>query len=257
MLKVLLVEDEKLERDAIKMIIERENLDAAVIAEAGNGLEALDLYELHHPDVCFVDIRIPGINGLEFVREVKSRGGDAEFIIVSAYDYFDYAKNAIALGVKEYLLKPVRKEEIRRILEELIGEKGRSESADHSRTVSVSIDAAMKYIDDNYMKDISLSDVAEVIHLNPFYFSRHFKEEVGINFSDYLTKVRIREAKRLLLETDMNVTEIALAVGYRDSNYFSRVFRRAEEVPPRVFRQLNRDIHLTRKRRDRRICSRQ
>ncbi len=240
MLKIMLIEDEKLERQAIKTIIERAKLDAEVVAEASNGLDALDTLEAHDVDVAFVDIRIPGIGGLDFIREARERNLRPEFIIVSAYDYFDYARKAIALGVREYLLKPVRREDICKILEDLIREHaGRAMFKSKKDKHSPSIDVALRYIEENYVKDISLSDVAEAIPLNSFYFSRHFKSEMGINFVDYLMSVRIEKAKEMLRETAMTITEIATAVGYHDSNYFSRVFRKLEGVSPRVYRQNN------------------
>ncbi len=95
---------------------------------------------------------------------------------------------------------------------------------------------AAAYLNRNFNKDISLEDVAKLIPLNPYYFSRLFKREMGMNFIDYLTGIRIYEAKKMLIHTAMTVAEIAEAVGYRDANYFSRVFSRLVGMPPRDYR---------------------
>ncbi len=87
------------------------------------------------------------------------------------------------------------------------------------------INKAKKYIDDNYHKDISLSDVADQVFLNPVYFSRLFKQHTGENFTDYLTKVRIKKAIDLLKQNRYKTYEISEKVGYKNSRYFSRVFK--------------------------------
>ncbi|MDQ0253425.1 two-component system response regulator YesN [Evansella vedderi] len=92
------------------------------------------------------------------------------------------------------------------------------------------------YISQNYKKDLTLEFVAKEINLSPTYFSKLFKNHAGINFIDYLTQVRIGEAKRLLTTTDMSLKEICFEVGYRDPNYFSRVFKKSESIPPSQYR---------------------
>lgn len=99
------------------------------------------------------------------------------------------------------------------------------------------IKTAINFLHRNYTKEISLEDVSQVICLNPSYFSRIFKKELGMTFIDYLTKLRIDRAKKFLVQSSQSISEIADAVGYRDSNYFSRVFCKVEGVPPSEFRQ--------------------
>ena len=85
--------------------------------------------------------------------------------------------------------------------------------------------------------DISLNTVAEYIGLSPAYFSTIFKQESGVNFIDYLTKIRINEAKRLLRSSDKRISDIALEVGYRDQHYFSSLFKRYQKDTPKAYRE--------------------
>lgn len=102
------------------------------------------------------------------------------------------------------------------------------------------INKARKYIYDNYNQEgISLKSVADAINLSPAYFSSLFKKEVGTNFVDYLTSVRINKAKELLCCTTMKVSEIAYEVGFRDYRYFSQIFKKYTEKTPREFQQEN------------------
>lgn len=98
------------------------------------------------------------------------------------------------------------------------------------------IKKACKYINENYHREISLEDTAEHCNLSTFYFSKIFKEHKKKNFINYLTEIRIEEAKRLLKETPLTMKEISGMVGYRDPNYFTRVFKRVENCSPRFFR---------------------
>lgn len=100
------------------------------------------------------------------------------------------------------------------------------------------IEAAAKYIYDHYRSPITLDEVAEMSHMSPAYFSRKFKAVTGFGYKEYLTNIRIREASRLLLNTDCSVTEIAEMCGFGDGNYFGDAFRKAKGISPRGFRKM-------------------
>jgi len=99
------------------------------------------------------------------------------------------------------------------------------------------IERAVAYINQNYHRDLSLDEVARHVYLSPCYFSRLFKQVRGENFIDYLTRMRMEEAKKLLLTTDYSVNEIASRVGYRDARYFGQVFKKQEGCTPTAFRK--------------------
>jgi two-component system response regulator YesN len=96
---------------------------------------------------------------------------------------------------------------------------------------------AVSYIKEHFWEELTLEDVAQEVHFSPYYVSRLFKEELGLTFIEYLTKIRIDEAKRLLLETNMTVSEISDLVGYQDPSYFTKVFKKREGVTPTQFRR--------------------
>jgi two-component system response regulator YesN len=96
---------------------------------------------------------------------------------------------------------------------------------------------AVSYIKEHFREELTLDDVAQAVHFSPFYVSRLFKEELGMNFIEYLTRIRIDEAKRMLLETNRTVSEIAVSVGYQDPSYFTKVFKKTEGRTPTQFRQ--------------------
>lgn len=81
------------------------------------------------------------------------------------------------------------------------------------------------YINNNYMSDITLDFISSQFNISKYYFVRVFKESIGLNFIDYLNIIRLREAQKLLLNTDFNISRVSTEVGYSDSNYFCRVFK--------------------------------
>ena len=98
------------------------------------------------------------------------------------------------------------------------------------------IKTAKQFIEDNYSKDISLDDVSRKVNISPYYFSKIFKDESGLNFIEYLTNLRIDNAKKLLSDTDMSIKEICLSCGYTDPNYFSRSFKKNVGTTPTEYK---------------------
>lgn len=112
MMKILLAEDEKYDRETVKHIISENFSDELQVYEARNGREAIELSESIRPDIAIMDIKMPGIDGIQALKEMTGSLPNLYSIILTAYDYFDFAKEAVKINVKEYLLKPFSKEEI-------------------------------------------------------------------------------------------------------------------------------------------------
>jgi len=107
----------------------------------------------------------------------------------------------------------------------------------HTQQTESTVGRAMAYIQEHYASDISLDDVSREVNVSPYYFSKLFKEQAGENFIEYLTRIRIDQARRLLSSTQESVKEISTAVGYADPNYFSRIFKKQTGMTPREYRE--------------------
>lgn len=112
LIRLLIADDEYLVTDSIKYIIERNIKDVEVVGTAGSGREAVEKTMDLKPDVVFMDIHMPGINGIDAIRQIKAVHPDILFVILTAYEYFNYAKEAVNLGVFEYLLKPINRDKV-------------------------------------------------------------------------------------------------------------------------------------------------
>lgn len=136
-MRILVAEDELLERKAMKKFIQENFRDMEVVGEAENGRRAIELAKEKQPNIIFMDIKMPGINGLEAVEQIHAVQPNIKFILVSAYDTFDYAKQAMQFGIKDYILKPGKKEEIVKALfrlqKEIVDEEKLEEEKRQSR----------------------------------------------------------------------------------------------------------------------------
>lgn len=238
--KILLADDELLERKALKIIIDENMNNASVVGEAGSGGEAVALSEKLNPDIIFMDIKMPGINGIEASKMIKEKDKNKVIIMLTAYDDFHLAQKAIKLKVDDYLLKPAKREEILDSLNTQINNLNKINPTNNyginTDLKSKEIKTAVNYIEKNYNKEISFDEVSKMVNLSPSYFSKLFKKETGINFVSYVTNEKIKKAKELLEIIDIPILNISLDLGYKESNYFSRVFKKIEGISPTEYR---------------------
>ena len=122
MLKLLIADDERIERDALRYIITRESSTIGEISEAANGKEAIEkTFELK-PDIIFLDIKMPGISGLDAARRIKAELPEARLVFLTAFDYFDYAHEAIRIGVEDFIVKPASDERVMEVIARISSE---------------------------------------------------------------------------------------------------------------------------------------
>ena len=117
--KVLLVDDEEEVRNAIEQRINWEELGFEVIGKAQNGVKAMEIAEKLQPDVVITDIKMPYMNGLELARNLKEENPGVRILILTGFDEFEYAKEAVHLEIEEYILKPVNANELSECLKRL------------------------------------------------------------------------------------------------------------------------------------------
>lgn len=250
MYKLLIVEDEALERRALRIIINKNFSNIDIVGDAKTGLDAVKLARKFNPDIILMDIEMPEASGLEAQEAIIEFLPNVTTIILSAYDNFQFAQTAIRLKVFDYILKPAKPVVLSDVLGKAINHINKlslqSNIASSGKEPFTGnefnqiINAALKYINNNYNQNINLESVASYIHLNPQYFSRYFKNSTGMNFVDYLSLVRVREAKKMLLTTEFSIAEVSLKMGYIDPSYFSKVFMKYEGVTPNKFRYFHR-----------------
>lgn len=262
MIRLLIADDELLEREALADIVARRFAHEVVLQKAENGRKAADTAVLWEADLILMDIEMPGMSGLDAARKVLEQRPDCKVIFVTAYSLFQYAHSAVHLGACDYLLKPVDPDEleqsIRRAIRQI--EAGRRLAAlapvqpepdpaepaapaeaplpaEQSGKTALVMAHVRKYMEDNYMYDISLDSVSEILHISPAYLSAQFKKYQKMNFLDCLTELRINAAKELLADPFRSAAEVASMVGYEDASYFARAFKKRTGMTPTQYRK--------------------
>ena len=231
MIKILVAEDEARSRAALASRLRSILGEAALIETAAEGNEAVTKAVQVKPDLIFMDIEMPYKNGLETAAVIKRQIPQAHVVFLTAYDRFDYAVGAIRTGGEDYLLKPVGETELREILQKFVNVE-----TDTTRPLSPFEAELTVWAQQHYAEDMALEDAAESMGMSPFYFSRQVKAVTGKTFLDFFTSYRIEKAKKRLTSTELSVSEVARSVGYPDSNYFAKVFKRTVGCTPTTYR---------------------
>lgn len=342
MLKVMVVDDEQSVKRTLSGLLRREwNHVFEYVGDANNGREALALAEQLHPNLLITDVRMPMMDGFDLVDAIHKMGINLKIVIISGYENFNYAREAIRCGVFEYLLKPLNIDEInatlqriaeddqkererlqsrhqflvdckqnavqmahmlwvlevegardewRRLFQRLVLESDRrssvlretvlqflslfntevsqisggkiqmcsipdadtdllevtlawlDETAEAIRTfrnwgAHSAIEKVIRHIQQECQKgQISLTDSAEIAGMSPTYFSKYFKEEMGLSYTHYITKLRMEKAMEFLKDPEVKVYEIAYSVGFKEYTYFAKAFKKYFGISATDFR---------------------
>ncbi|GAB6990090.1 response regulator [Paenibacillus pini] len=384
-MNILIVDDEAIIREGIKRTLQRAHPQHSIFL-AANPEEAVQLLRSRRIDFILTDILMPGMTGLELMQLSRSSYPHVKWVIISAYSEFSYAQEAVRLGARDYLLKPIGKDMLLRMITEVSNEINREaemlseasllksnlkyvreavfqrwatgldtgginiapfmerhptfqliminmetdrmvhlehfiienvlteliERHGHGFVVSFdmksllglisingdismkvlldelrihlkkylkvpfqmmhsdpiadfnlvsynvqrmrqesvtqefeyyatgssrAIEIALQYINMHYIEDLTLEKVASIVFLNPVYFSQVFKQKTGFGFKEYVTNLRIEQAKQLLLNPQLKLADISERVGYQDVKHFTQVFRKKLDVTPTEYRQ--------------------
>jgi len=216
--RVIVADDERPARFVLSSMLADLGFPAGSIVEAASGAALVEAASSAAPDCAFVDVRMPGMDGLAAIEAASPLCPLAKWVVVSSHAEFEYARGALRLGVTEYLLKPVRPEELRLCVERLgVGPASPAED----RVLGPVID----YLGRNFNADASVAEAAELAGVTPNYLSALFRRKTGTTISEHLARLRIEEAGRLIREEGLSVAEAARAVGYADVRHFTRKFK--------------------------------
>lgn len=252
MYKALIIDDEKPVRTAIEKLVDWNQYDIDQIFMASHGKEGIEIMRKENPDFIFLDICMPIMDGLEFLELAKEEYPTSQFIIVSGYDDFGYAQNALRFGATDYLLKPLDRESINNALVHAINKRSvdieehrinslkdsKQESLDnHELTPDEIVETIREYINNNFAENIRISMFSDKYYFSKEYISRHFKNKYGFGIYEYVLKIRMENAAILLKDDSIKISDVGIKVGFADNNYFSKAFKNYYNLSPSEYRK--------------------
>lgn len=197
-----------------------------------------------NPDLILTDIKMPGMDGFEFIKKCKDSGSDAAFVILSGYSDFELAKKAIRASVLDYCVKPINPAALEKtfllVVEFLDKKKYRHEIVplgSQEQESPYNFEKILNFIEKNINNKLTLNDVATEFSFNRNYICHLFNKNIGKTFVAYLTERRIEKSKILLINTTYNLEQISTIAGFRDYFYFNKVFKKETGMTPSVYRR--------------------
>jgi two-component system response regulator YesN len=245
MYKLIIADDEAEIRNGLCNYFPWGQLGFEIAARFENGLQTLEYLQNNDSADCLLcDIKMPFMNGLELAKELYARDSKAKILLISGYRDFEYAREALGYGIRDYIIKPVKYEELLKVFTKIKAELDRSReqqaAAAGKPTDSCSYNAKIIAVIKTYLREnlqtAALEEAAQLVHMNPYYLSKFFKDKTGENFSDYLIAVRMNKASELLSDIAYKTYEVSEMVGYSNPKNFTRTFKKFFGKTPKEFR---------------------
>lgn len=243
MFTILIVDDEEHFLEIVRKTVQWRQLGITKIMEARDGLTAFDIIKKERPDIILTDMKMPYSDGVELLKKCSELELKSEIIIISGYDDFKYTRQAIKSGILDYLLKPVNPEELNSILERAVHIIKNKKTADVRPEMDRTnyAQAVKIYIEENYAKQISLDYISQMFYLSKEGILKKFKAAYGIGIYEYVMQLRMEKARHLLTYYNYQIKEVSDKVGFNDSNYFSKAFKKHFGYSPKNIKGIPED----------------
>lgn len=258
-MEILVVDDERIERRFVEAILTELCPEALVFADLADPYAALELAHKQKFDLAFLDIKMPGMDGLELAAELRRLQKDCYIVIHTAHADFDFAQRAIEAGVDSYTLKPTQKEDLMRVLEKYYqrGDKASQEAAlqpalpqsgDWDKDEQGPPDLISEiedYLWEHYKYNFTLEEMGRKLHYNAEHLSREYRKQRGITINQRQQQLRIKEACYQLINSKRSIEQIADGLGFLSLSNFYKQFKIFTGTTPRQYALLHRPWNQT------------
>lgn len=237
--KAVVVDDEYFIRIGFKFLLNWEQLRMEIVGQASDGEQGLELIKRLRPDVVFLDIKMPKMDGLNMLKQLREENSDILVIIMSGYAEFSYAQQAIDYGVCKYLTKPIDTEILEAIVKKIVCQLDEKQNGSEYAGMPDAVIQIIDFVEKNLSFEIKLNIIADDLHMDAIYLGKLFKRCMGIGFKDYVVRKRMEYAQQLVQNSNLSIPEIAERVGYREESYFRLSFKRFSGCSPREYKKRN------------------
>ncbi len=228
MYKVFLVDDDELILKEIVKTVPWMDNGFEVVGYDSNSRKAIQLVQDLQPDVIFSDLKMPTIDGHSFMKYIKEKGMEVEFVMLSAYGTFEDACTFFKQDGFDYLLKPLQLEEVQLVLEKLANKLSKKKPLmAEAQDLKINKDfiKMLDYLKENYQKKFTLEKLGKQFALSPGYICNLFAKNYNTTLTCYITDIRMKNAVRLMKENNFSLKQVALECGFKDYFYFNKVFK--------------------------------
>ena len=245
MYRVVLLDDEKIIVDGLTRVIKWADYNCEVVGAAYDAAGGAALIRRLKPHIVFTDIKMPDQDGLTMLAGLKSEFPEMQIAVLTGYRDFNYAQEAIKLGVTRFLLKPSKMDELHEALSAMKerldklppdAAAGEDEPCLDRHAGSFIVNQATAYIEEHYAQKLTLQEVADKCYVSQWHLSKLINKYTGNTFYELLNNVRIEKAKALLNDPKLKIGDIVDMVGYSDAAHLSRVFKRIVGVSANEYR---------------------
>jgi len=270
--KVVIIDDEEFIVEGLSNYIPWKDFDCEVVAVARDGQEGINIINENNPDIIFTDIRMPNVDGLTMISQIRENHPNTQITVITGFRDFEYARQAINLGVARFVLKPTKMDDLTEALNTMIATlkaielygnattnqkeindgvtwsevsdvelsdvEGSTSDEDVSEEKSGSfiVNNALKYIEEHYNSKITLNEVAEKTYVSQWHLSRLLNKYKNQSFCDILNNIRINRAKEMLADPSLKIHDVATLVGFTDVTHFSKTFKKINGISPNEYR---------------------
>jgi len=253
-MKLLMVNDAALELHSMEKEIPWADYDIDTVFTAESAALAREILNAHKIDILLCDIEMPGEDGISLIRWIRENRIDIDCILLTCHADFAYAKEAIVLDCREYIVLPARYEDIGKTVKRIVLQrqqrletlqlqefgknwvKNQQETLqDENKSLSPkeTVSECEAYIQENLSnEDLNVADIATHFYLNAIYLSRIFKKEKGVAINQWIIQKRMELAGRLLKDPSLTAVSVAHQCGYANYPYFSTVFKTYYKCTP-------------------------
>lgn len=227
MIRIVICDDEQATETIIRCFAKYYQLPLEIVGVAHNGKEAVSMIRNTRPQIVFMDILMPYLSGFDVIEAVTDVISPRQIIIITAYEAFEFARNALRLGACDILLKPLDFDQMTEAVKKAVG---------WQLTPNSLVNRVLAYIHEHYAEPITLIGLAQQFFCSEAHLSREFKKHTGCSTISYLRKVRMQEAQKLLeQQPDIGIAELAERTGYSSISGFYQAFHSSTNSTPAAF----------------------
>ncbi len=250
MYKVLIVEDDENMCFLYSKMKEWKDYGFRIAGTAFNGREAMEKLKNFQYDVVATDIRMPDMDGITLLKEIREHKIPVLTVLISSYDEFEYARQGILYGACDFLVKPIRRKNLAEMLQrlkDLLEIQSKEEiNSDFMKVVCEKLELDKK--DDfsvrvcricveNLEENITMEQLSEQMNLSKDYFGKMVKQHFGVPFKEVMNIIKIEYAKKMIQEENLKTYEISQLLGYSSPDYFTKIFKQYAGITPSQFKK--------------------